>query len=55
VELQQQMTATAGAAQMKPDCTFLLKLPSAAPTGMTGVTKPFRLSEIKVNSVHAFA
>jgi hypothetical protein len=33
---------------------FMLKKPSAAPTGMSGVTQPFRLREIRTNSIIAF-
>lgn len=55
VELQDFETPTAGAAQVKPVATFKLKKPSAAPTGMTGVTTPFRITRVQVNSVNAFA
>lgn len=55
VELQDFETPTAGAAQVKPKATFKLKLPSAAPTGMSGVTMPFRLTRIMQNSVNAFS
>jgi len=55
MELQDFETPTAGAAQVKPVAMFRLKQASAAPTGMTGVTKPFRITRIMVNSVHAFA
>jgi hypothetical protein len=54
-ELQAFETPTAGAAQVKPVALFLLKKPSAAPTGMSGVTNPFRITRVMVNSVHAFA
>lgn len=54
-ELQKFVTPTAGAAQVKPVATFKLKKPAAAPTGMTGVTNPFRITRIMVNSVAAFA
>jgi hypothetical protein len=54
-ELQDFETATAGAAQVKPKATFKLKKPSAAPTGMTGVTTPFRITRVMQNSVNAFA
>jgi len=55
VEVQDHDTKTAGAAQIKPVAMALLKKPASAPTGMTGVTHAFRLTEVKVNSVHAFA
>lgn len=54
-ELQDFETPTAGAGQVKPRAVFRLKKPSAAPTGMSGVTGPFRITRIMVNSVHAFA
>lgn len=55
VELQEFQTPTSGAAQVKPVALFRAKLPTSAPTGMTGVTKPFRLTRIMANSAHAFA
>jgi hypothetical protein len=55
LELQDFKTPQAGAGQTMPTARFVAKLPSAAPTGMTGVTMPFRLRYIKVNSVNAFA
>jgi hypothetical protein len=54
MELQDFQTPSAGAAQVKPVATWLLKKPSAAPTGMSGVTMPFRLTRIMQNSVVAF-
>ena len=55
LELQGFETPTAGAGQVKPVATFMAKQASAAPTGMSGVTKPFRITRVMVNSVHAFA
>lgn len=55
MELQDFETATAGANQVKPKAMFKLKKPSAAPTGMTGVTTPFRITRTMQNSVNAFA
>jgi hypothetical protein len=55
LELQDFETPTAGAAQVKPVGMFKAKEVSAAPTGMSGVTKPFRITRVQVNSVHAFA
>ncbi len=49
------LAATDGAQQVKPVAKFNCRLPSAAPTGMTGVTRPFRLTRIMQNSVNAFA
>lgn len=54
VELQDFQTPVAGAAQVKPMASFVLKKVSAAPTGMSGVTMPFRLTKIMQNSVVAF-
>jgi hypothetical protein len=54
VEIQDQATPTQGAQQVKPNTMFMLKKPSAAPTGMSGVTQPFRLREIRTNSIIAF-
>lgn len=55
LELQDFETPTAGAAQVKPVAMFKAKLPASAPTGMAGVTTPFRITRIQVNSVGAFA
>lgn len=54
VEIQDQATPTSGAAQVKPNVMFMLKKPASAPTGMSGVTQPFRLSQIMSNSLVAF-
>jgi len=54
-ELQAFETPTAGAAQVKPVLSFKAKKPAAAPSGMSGVVNPFRLTRVMVNSVHAFA
>jgi hypothetical protein len=54
MELQDFQTPMAGAAQVKPKAMFVLKKPSAAPTGMSGVTNPFRITRIMQNSVVAF-
>lgn len=54
-ELQDFETATAGAAQVKPKAMWKLKKPTAAPTGMTGVTIPLRITRTMQNSVNAFA
>lgn len=39
-----------GQSQVRPVCTFRLKSASAAPTGMTGLTLPFRMTLINTNS-----
>lgn len=43
-----------GAQQIKPVVTFHAYKPASAPTGMSGVTKPFRLTRIMTTSVVAF-
>lgn len=55
VELQDFEAPATGAATVKPRATFKLKKPSAAPTGMSGVTQPFRLTRVMQNSVNAFS
>jgi hypothetical protein len=55
LELQDQETFAQGPGQIVPVSMFMLKKPAAAPTGMSGVTHAFRLTETKVNSVNAFA
>ncbi len=47
-------TIEEGGAQLKPRATFTLYQASSAPTGMTGITKYFRLTRIMQNSVLAF-
>jgi hypothetical protein len=54
LELQDFQTPSAGAAQVKPQASFVVKKPTAAPTGMSGVTNPFRITRIMQNSVVAF-
>lgn len=53
LELQDFVTPSAGAAQVKPTATFLVKQPAALPTGMS-TTNPFRIIHIMTNSVVAF-
>lgn len=53
-ELQDFETPTSGAAQVKPTALFKAKKPASAPTGMAGVTNPFRLTRIMTNSAVAF-
>jgi len=53
-ELQDWQAPRAGATQVKPTASFAIKKPAAAPTGMAGVTMPFRLTKIMQNSVVAF-
>jgi hypothetical protein len=54
MELQDFATPSSGATQVKPTALFVLKKPSSAPTGMSGVTMPFRITRIMQNSVVAF-
>jgi hypothetical protein len=42
------------ATQVKPEATFTAKLAASAPTGMAGVTKPFRLTLINDKAAAAF-
>lgn len=46
--------ATEGAQQVKPKAKFRPALAAAAPTGMSGVTRPFRLTRVMTQSVVAF-
>lgn len=46
--------ATEGANQVKPKAKFRPALAAAAPTGMSGVTRPFRLTRVMTQSVVAF-
>lgn len=55
VELQDFETPASGAAAVKPVAMFRAKKAASAPTGMTGVTMPFRITRIMANSAHAFA
>jgi hypothetical protein len=43
-----------GANQVKPKAMFALRLADAAPTGMSGLTNPFRLTRVQTNSLVAF-
>ena len=40
--------------QVKPKAKFRAALASSAPTGMSGVTRPFRLTRVMTQSVVAF-
>lgn len=55
LELDEWQAPTTGANQVKPTASFTMKLPSAAPTGMSGVTQPVRLTRIMTNSLMAFS
>jgi hypothetical protein len=54
MELQDFQTPIGRRGAGQAVATFVLKKPSAAPTGMSGVTMPFRLTRIMQNSVVAF-
>jgi hypothetical protein len=54
VELQEWSAPLTGANQVKPVATLRLKEAAAAPTGMTGVTRPVRITRIMANSAAAF-
>jgi hypothetical protein len=47
-------TVEEGGAQVKPRVTFSIYKPASAPTGMTALTQPFRLTRIMQNSTVAF-
>lgn len=46
--------ATDGASQVKPKAKFRAALAQSAPTGMSGITRPFRLTRLMTQSVVAF-
>lgn len=54
LELQEWSAPLEGATQVKPTGMFRAKLAASAPTGMTGVTNPFRLTITNANSIAAF-
>jgi hypothetical protein len=54
LEVQGLQLNLAGAQQVKPSVTFVLKEVPTAPTGMAGVTRPFRLIRTMTNSLQAF-
>lgn len=43
-----------GPGHVRPSVTFRAYAPASAPTGMTGVTRPMRLTRVMVNSLIAF-
>lgn len=47
-------TPASGAQQLKPEVMFKGYKPASAPTGMSGVTLPFRLTRVMTNSIVAF-
>lgn len=54
LEVQEWAAPLTGANQVKPTATFRMKEVATAPTGMTGVTRPFRVTRIMMNSAAAF-
>jgi hypothetical protein len=54
LEPQEITLNLAGANQVKPTVRFIAKEVATAPTGMTGVTRPFRLTRVMANSLIAF-
>jgi hypothetical protein len=54
LEPQEMTLGLAGAQQVKPTVKFMLKEVAAAPTGMSGVTRPIRITRVMVNSLIAF-
>jgi hypothetical protein len=55
LELDEWQATVTGPNQVKPRVTFTAKQASSAPTGMTGITRPFRLTRIMTNSLGAFS
>lgn len=55
LELDEWQATVTGPNQVKPRASFTAKLASAAPTGMSGVTNPFRITRIMTNSLNAFS
>lgn len=55
LEVIDYVDTVAGATQVKPQVTFGVYKPAAAPTGMAGIVKPFRLTRIMTNSLMAFS
>jgi len=54
LEVQEWSAALTGANQVKPTASFRLKEVATAPTGMTGVTRPFRITRVMNTSLSAF-
>jgi hypothetical protein len=55
LELDEWAATVTGPNQVKPTAVFTAKNTNSAPTGMSGVTRPFRLTRIMTNSVTAFS
>jgi hypothetical protein len=54
LEVQGMTLNLAGAGQVKPTVTLVAKEVASAPTGMTGVTRPMRITRVMANSLIAF-
>jgi hypothetical protein len=54
LEPQEITLNLAGANQVKPTVRFVAKEVASAPTGMSGVTRPFRVTRVMANSLIAF-
>lgn len=54
LELDEWQATVVGPNQVKPRASFTAKQAASAPTGMSGVTRPFRLTRIMTNSLAAF-
>lgn len=54
MEIQEFSAPLTGANQVKPTALFRLKEVASAPTGMSGVTRPFRITRVMANSLVAF-
>lgn len=55
LELDEWQATVTGPNQVKPRATFTAKQAASAPTGMSGVTRPFRITRIMTNSLNAFS
>lgn len=54
LEVREASMPVSGGENVRPTLNLVAKKPSSAPTGMTGVTQPFRITRISVNSTAAF-
>jgi len=54
LEPREPAMPVSGGENVRPTLRFVCKKASTAPTGMTGITNPFRLTRISINSLAAF-
>lgn len=54
LEVREAAMPVSGGDNVRPTLNLVAKKPSAAPTGMAGVTQPFRITRVSVNSTAAF-